>query len=149
MPNILIRAHKSPFRIASAEESLEQNLLGRNAGNLIFSQSVCRLLSTRGTSERTVNLAGLERSFRPASAAEPIDRLVLPLANAFRPGYQDQLARMTKIIKRAAVPVTVLGVGAQGDAGRHPPPGRRDRSSSHRLRTGCPAARLRADRRTR
>src|SRR4051794_18582736 len=103
---ILIRAHKHPFRVASAEETLQQNLIGGNVGNLVFSQSVCRLLSTAGTAIRT---ASLPRQPVP----DGIDHLVLPMANAFRPGYADQLDRLTTIIRRAKVPVTVLGAGAQ------------------------------------
>ncbi|SDT43113.1 polysaccharide pyruvyl transferase family protein [Microlunatus soli] len=109
MSNIFIRAHKSPFRPATAEQTIRQHLIGNNVGNLIFSQSVCRLLSTRGTTIRTGGLGGTS----PWGDDRRPDRLVLPLANAFRPGFGDRLERMATVIEQAAVPVTVLGVGAQ------------------------------------
>ena len=41
------------------------------------------------------------------------DHVVIPLANAFRPSYAENLDRMSETIERLRVPVTILGVGAQ------------------------------------
>jgi hypothetical protein len=103
---ILIRAHKDPFRVASAEQTLRRNLIGGNVGNLVFSQSVCRLLSTSDARIRTAALPGKQDP-------GPYDRLVLPLANAFRPGFGQTIDRLTELLERTSVPTTVLGVGAQ------------------------------------
>ena len=38
---------------------------------------------------------------------------MIPLANAFRPTFEPDLIRMTRLIARLRIPVVVLGVGAQ------------------------------------
>ena len=48
MTRILLRAHKSPFRAASATETVAKRLIGSNVGNLMFSHSSYRLLSASG-----------------------------------------------------------------------------------------------------
>lgn len=109
MPRILVRAHKSPFKVASAEKTLAQNLIGSNTGNLVFSQATYRLLST---SDAKLKTSGLAKS-RPAELNERFDHVVIPLANAFRAGYLDTLDALSTLIEKLSIPVTVLGVGAQ------------------------------------
>ena len=83
---ILVRAAKSPFRAASARETLAENLIGTNSGNLLFSTAAVRLLSAR-------NIEVLPERFNvtPDQADEineRYDRFVVPLANAFRPEFK-------------------------------------------------------------
>src|SRR5690606_24047259 len=108
MRRLLLRSHKSPFRVASAEVTLRHDLIGGNTGNLVFSQSVHRLLSTADAEITT----GLFRHTAPQINAE-FDHLVIPLANAFRPRYVDRLDRLSELIEKLTIPVTVVGVGAQ------------------------------------
>lgn len=114
---IMVRAHKSPFLAASAEETLRQNLIGDNVGNLVFSQSVFKLLSRDDTD--VVPL----RKARARRLNDEVDTLVLPLANAFRQSFAAQLASMTTLIRKLDIPVVVVGVGAQatvaGELKRH------------------------------
>ncbi len=56
MARILVRAHKHPLRVASAEATLAKNLIGNNVGNLVFSQAVFRLLSTERNEVETARL---------------------------------------------------------------------------------------------
>lgn len=109
MPRILIRSHKAPFTVADAETTYDKDLIGRNTGNLVFSQSVYRLLSTPDTELATSGLV--------KSSAEEIndayDHLVIPLANAFRSGYEETLDALSTLIEELTIPVTVVGVGAQ------------------------------------
>jgi hypothetical protein len=109
VPRILVRAHKSPFKVASAETTLERNLIGSNTGNLVFSQATYRLLSTR---EAKLKTSGLARS-RASEINERFDHVVIPLANAFRTGYLETLNTLSDLIEKLTIPVTVLGVGAQ------------------------------------
>lgn len=125
MTRILLRAHKHPFQVADAETTLYRNLIGSNAGNLIFSQATVRLLSGPGQKvrvsplDRRLRLAGRPLPGRPAAAAQARwlearhDRIVMPLANAFRSSYVDRLEGLSELIERLRIPVTVLGVGAQ------------------------------------
>ena len=109
MPQILIRAHKNPFTVADADTTYRQNLIGNNTGNLVFSQSVYRLLSAAGANVET---SGLARS-HPRVINSRFDHVVIPLANAFRSTYIETLEALSNLIEQLTIPVTVLGVGSQ------------------------------------
>lgn len=115
MTNILLRASKDPFEVMSPEDTLIQNVIANNSGNLIFHAASYKLLATRGATVTP------DRLVVDASKAEQInerfDAYVIPLANAFRPSYQGLLDRTTGLIRRLDIPVTVLGVGAQSGRG--------------------------------
>ncbi|MFY0406232.1 polysaccharide pyruvyl transferase family protein [Solicola sp. PLA-1-18] len=113
MTRILVRAHKSPFRVASVEETRERNLIGDNTGNLVFSQSVFRLLSTEGTELEAARL----RRDKAKAINERYDHVVIPLANAFRFSFIEPLDAMSEIIENLTIPVSVVGVGAQATLG--------------------------------
>ena len=109
MPHILIRAHKNPFKVADADTTYRQNLIGNNTGNLVFSQAVYRLLSTADADLETSRLA----KSHPRVINSRFDQVVIPLANAFRPSYVDTLNALSNLIEQLTIPVTVLGVGEQ------------------------------------
>lgn len=105
----MIRAHKAPFTVADAKATYDKDLIGNNTSNLLFSQSVYRLLSTADTELATAGLA-------PAKAKDvnsAFDHVVIPLANAFRPGYENTLDALSTLVEKLTIPVTVVGVGAQ------------------------------------
>ena len=105
---LLLRAHKDPLKVASAEATLRHDLIGGNTGNLVFSQSVRRLLSTADADITT----GVFR-YPAEQINSEFTHLVIPLANAFRFKYADRLDRLSALIERLTIPVTVVGVGAQ------------------------------------
>jgi len=117
---ILVRAAKSPFRAASARETLAENLIGTNSGNLLFSTAAVRLLSVRDAEVLP------ERFNVTPDQADEIneryDRFVVPLANAFRPEFLEHLERLSATVEKLKVPVTIMGVGAQA-------PGEGDRAA--------------------
>lgn len=118
MTRILMRAHKGPFTTAPAEKVLARNLIGKNAGNQVFSQAAFRLLSTAGTeidARRLTNVTAEEIN-------DGYDALVIPLANAFRISFRDQLDQLTDIISKLKVPVVILGVGVQAPMADNPRP---------------------------
>jgi hypothetical protein len=109
MPQILIRAHKSPFTVADADTTYRRNLIGNNTGNLVFSQAVYRLLST---ADADLETSGLARS-HPREINSRFDHVVVPLANAFRLSYLETLDALSSLIEQLTIPVSVLGVGFQ------------------------------------
>ena len=109
MSRLLVRAHKSPFRVASAKKVLNKNLFGSNVGNLVFAQAAIRLLSTESSIVRTSGLIGQSAH----SVNSDHDHVVIPLANAFRPNYGRSLDGLSDLIEKLKIPVTVVGVGAQ------------------------------------
>ncbi|GAB3925224.1 hypothetical protein GCM10011575_05190 [Microlunatus endophyticus] len=117
MPRILMRANKDPFTVIRPEAVLGQRLIGNNTGNLLFSDSVHATLSVPDAT--IVTTADLDRSGDDEAFAarinEQFDHLVVPLANAFRTTFLNQLDNITRTIERLDIPVTVVGVGAQGE----------------------------------
>jgi hypothetical protein len=114
---ILLRASKDPFTVIRPEAVLAQRLIGNNTGNLLFSDSVHAALSVPGT-DITATFE-LDRAGDDVALAgrinEQFDHLVLPLANAFRTTFLPQLDNITRTVERLDIPVTVVGVGAQGE----------------------------------
>lgn len=112
MSRILLRAPKSPFEVRSPQATLAGNLVASNSGNLVFIDAAWKLLAAPGveiTPDRLVTNPG-----RAARINERFDHYVIPLANAFRLSYVDRLEQLTSVIQKLRIPVTVLGVGAQG-----------------------------------
>lgn len=88
---ILMRAGKSPFAQMAPEVALEgfpAGAWGENVGNLIFSDSIHRLISTPST---TIDVDGFSTQTKLPTHSlihginKTYDHLVIPLANAFRP----------------------------------------------------------------
>jgi len=106
-----MRAAKSPFDVVSPEATYRQNLLGGNAGNLLFSHAAHRALET---TDAEVVAGGLRWRRRQARRINrEFDVFVLPLANAFRSSFEKELKALTAMISKLRIPVVVLGVGAQ------------------------------------
>lgn len=111
MKRIYLKAHKDPFVIASPKQVWRKNLIGDNVGNLLFSNASYKLLAARDVQIVTGPLnGGVEEAARINAE---FDHVVIPLANAFRLSYIEQLKSLTATIRALKVPVTVLGVGAQ------------------------------------
>lgn len=111
MNRILMRGGKSPFQPVSYEDTLANNTLGTNSGNLIFAESVWRMLSTKDT---TLTMNGYTANPDQAGAINAdYDLLVLPFANAFRTSFLQHLKKFTALVEKLKIPVVVTGVGAQ------------------------------------
>lgn len=109
--HILLRAPKSPFEVVTPEQTLRSNLIGDNAGNLVFLTAAYKILAT---SDATVHVDGLAaESIGAARINAEYDAYVVPLANAFRLSYRRNLEALTRVIRGLRIPVVVLGVGAQ------------------------------------
>jgi hypothetical protein len=113
MKRILIRSGKSPFRVASQEEFIQQDLIGTNSGNLLFSDVTHKLLLTERTELTSNGLRTNASAERARQINEEYDVFVVPLANAFRPSFRGALDRLSDLIEQLTIPVVVLGVGAQ------------------------------------
>ncbi|WP_432043920.1 polysaccharide pyruvyl transferase family protein [Streptomyces cadmiisoli] len=113
MKRILIRSGKSPFRVAGPTEFIQQDLIGTNTGNLLFSDSAHKMLSAPDTEVTSNGIRTDQSARRAAEINEQYDVFVVPLANAFRPQFQASLDRLSTLIEQLTIPVVVFGVGAQ------------------------------------
>lgn len=115
MTRILIRSGKSPFDTFSAHETFDTNLVGNNNGNLVFASAAHKLLSAEGVILGT-RMFGFGAEIADAVNNE-YDTFVLPLANAFRPAFQDNLMKLTAFIEKLKIPTVMLSGGAQSANG--------------------------------
>ena len=119
MNRILIRSGKGPLGPVAAEASLARNgwgVFGANVGNRLFTDSVHRAVSTPGTEVVSNSLLSEINDVDDAYIARvngEFSHFVVPLANAFRPQFVKNLRRLTRLIEKLTIPVTVVGIGAQ------------------------------------
>jgi hypothetical protein len=93
-----------------------QGVFGTNVGNVLFSDAVHRLLSVPGTEVVSDAFTTERPGTTPTHVArinDEFDHVALPLANAFRGKFVPTLDRLSSVIERLKVPVSVIGVGAQ------------------------------------
>jgi hypothetical protein len=119
---ILLRGGKSPFDVIDPVSSLEDypaGVFAKNVGNLVFSDSMHRILSIPGA-EVVPNSFLAERDGVTPPYVDRInskfDHFVIPLANAFRMSFIGNLDILTETISKLKIPVTVVGVGVRGGA---------------------------------
>ncbi len=117
MRKVLMRAVMSPLGDNKAIEVITKNLIGDNAGNMIFAYSMFRTVMTEDT---VVDNIATNRFF----SKEEIDRInneyecfIIPLANAFRVSFIKELECLTDLVKGLEIPCVVAGVGIQAKIG--------------------------------
>jgi len=118
MPRILLRSAQDPSVVLPPAESLRR--MGGNAGNLLYAHAVHRALSVEGA-EVVAGAFDLDALEDPRAWAADVnaryDRFVIPMSNAFRASFTDDLERLAAAVELLDVPVTVVGVGAQTTLG--------------------------------
>jgi hypothetical protein len=115
MRRVLLRSTKDPFEVVSPATTLRRNLIAENAGNLLFMAASYKLLATPDVEVVADRLRVDPR--RADEINERYDAYVIPLANAFRPRFEANLVRLTRLIERLRIPVVILGVGADANVG--------------------------------
>lgn len=113
MKRILMRSSMHPLKAISAGEAITQDVMNGNTGNMIFAHSIARALMQEDT---VLDVTKTKRNFSRAEVEKinaEYDCFVIPLANAFRPNFQDDLDFMTRLIKKLKIPCIVIGVGVQ------------------------------------
>lgn len=107
----LMRLGKTPFEAVDAFHTLDRNTLGTNNGNLVYGAASHKLFSTRDTvvdaNRYKINAAMADR------VNDEYDGFILPLANAFRPEFENELLRTAQFLERLTIPFLMLSGGAQ------------------------------------
>lgn len=113
MKKILMRAVMSPGGENKAIDVITKNLIGNNTGNMIFANSMFRTVMQEDTQVDTI---ATNRKF----SAEEIERFnaeyecfIIPLANAFRASFINELDYLTNLVKALKIPCVITGVGIQ------------------------------------
>lgn len=111
MSEIFIRAGLTPFDRVSPDDAIQRNILGNNSGNMIYAYGVFRALMTEGT-HFTPNHYKYKFTDREAAEInEKYDMFVIPLANAFRDNFINEMDGLASLVRRLTIPSVVIGVG--------------------------------------
>ena len=108
---ILIRAAQTPFDNYNAFDTILNDYIWGNVGNLLFSNSLYRNLLCDDT-----DMVNIGKPPMPSEADyinSNYDLLLLPFANAFRGGYMPSIRKWTKLIKNLKIPCVIAGIGLQ------------------------------------
>ena len=97
----------------TVEEVLTRNLVGNNTGNLLFQNSIARIIYTDDIEITTINTTREFTDEQVEYFNSEYDMFVLPLANAFRISFIKQLEILTSFIQRLKIPCVVIGLGIQ------------------------------------
>lgn len=111
MQNVFVRSYLGATAAPAPRVVRDENLIGNNLGNLLFTYAVERQLSA--STNRVLARPTRGQGMDPAWLHENVDHLVIPLANAFRWTFLDRLEALSDLIERLDLPVTIVGVGAQ------------------------------------
>lgn len=117
MKKILMRSAMNPLENPDNGKVVTKNLVGGNAGNMVFAFSVMRTLLTEDV---IIETKKTDREFSDEEAEQinsEYDCFVLPLANAFRTTFKKELVFLIRLLKRLTIPCIVIGVGVQAEIG--------------------------------
>lgn len=116
MTKILMRAGMSPIKKYSVMEMIHNNMIGNNMGNMLFPYAIMNNIMTDDVKIDT-------RLFFDSISKRKIDKInrkydyfLIPLANAFRISFIDELNRITSFVEQLKIPAIVIGVGVQRKA---------------------------------
>lgn len=115
---ILIRAGMLPTQSLNYIDLIKKNYFGTNVGNLVYQYSVCKTLMTEDVEfiPTGYNFANIDKK-KIAKWNETYDSFVIPLADAFREDFQDELVALTNLVKKLKIPCYVIGVGVKAPLG--------------------------------
>ena len=110
MSRIYYRGGMSPFETFSPEYILTHNVIGTNVGNFLYLNGVLRSLMI---DDNTVIQANYYNTnyYKPEYVNENFDCFVIPLADAFRENFVNELNELTSFVKKLKIPCYVIGVG--------------------------------------
>ena len=123
MKRILMRGEKSPLEDLSVEEIIHYDRMGSNPGNMLFAHSVCRSVMVSDDTQIDVIKTG-KAVFTDSMVKkfnETYDIFIIPLANAFRFTFINELEIITNLVNRLSIPCVVIGCGIQGEKTKNDP----------------------------
>lgn len=117
---ILMRAQLQHDKAFSPHDVLLKNLMGGNIGNWLYQFSLFKALMIDESTvidifnptKKKVDHAFIEK------VNSEYDVFVLPLANAFKISFIDEMKALTKLIKGLTIPCVVPGIGIQAKTGK-------------------------------
>ncbi|MBP3272266.1 MAG: polysaccharide pyruvyl transferase family protein [Ruminococcus sp.] len=117
MPRYLIRGGKLPYENIPTGDYLSRNLMGSNCGNFMYLHGIVRTLMTDSSVEFESTRYKYNYSADEMKRLNSrIDGFIIPLADAFRDGFINELKGLTRIVRELKCPSYVIGVGVAASA---------------------------------
>lgn len=113
MKKILMRASLNPLSDLDSAMVISNNMIGNNAGNMLFTHSIMRTLMCEDVQIDTILTYRHVSDRRVERINHEYDCFVIPLANAFRKSFRMELVHLTQFVRRLQIPCIVIGVGVQ------------------------------------
>ncbi len=113
----LIRGGKLPYEKIPTEDYLSKNIMGSNCGNFMYLHGIVRTLMTDSSVEfRSTHYRYNYSADELKKLNNEIDGFIIPLADAFRDNFINELKGLTRIVKELNCPSYVIGVGVSASA---------------------------------
>lgn len=113
-----MRAWMNPLDSLDPAKVIANNMIGNNAGNLLFAHSIARTLMCEDVQIDTIptykDFTDKEIDFFNSE----YECFLIPLANAFRISFQLELVHIRHLVEKLTIPCIVIGVGVQAKAGQ-------------------------------
>lgn len=97
----------------TVSEIITRNLVGNNTGNLLFQNSIARIILTEDVEITTINTTRKFTDEQIEYFNSEYEMFVLPLANALRNTFVKQLEILTDLVNKLKIPCVVIGMGIQ------------------------------------
>ena len=125
MKKYLMRAPSGCFDNPTHFDCIAGNLIGDNSGNLLFPHSISRALMCDDVEIDYIKTGSMLDDMKIADINREYDAFIIPLANAFRISFINELTALTYLVSRLSIPSIVIGVGVNGvikadDKGEYP-----------------------------
>ncbi len=108
-----MRTSMNPLASIDSAQVIAHNMIGNNAGNMLFSYSVMRTLLCEDVHIDTTPTYKEFTEREVDYINQTYECFVIPLANAFRASFKQELIYLTNLIRRLQIPCVVIGVGTQ------------------------------------
>lgn len=110
MKHILMRMGMSPFDNDDLLKVVNKDTIGTNTGNMLFPYSIMRTIWDKDVKIDSYRIANEKDA---DMINERYDMFIIPLANAFRESFKQELVNLTALIQKLRIPCVVVGVGMQ------------------------------------
>lgn len=102
------------FQDRDVNSILAENKIGGNVGNSVFLSAVARVIMTQ---DSTIDFLSTLDPFyfddEIKQMNENYDMFIIPLANAFRDNFMNELKALTLLVNKLKIPSVVIGIGLQ------------------------------------
>ena len=114
MKKYLMRAPSGCFDNPTYFDTIAGNLIGDNSGNMLFPHSISRALMCEDVEIDYIKTSSMLDDKKIGDLNAEYDAFIIPLANAFRISFINELTALTYLVSRLSIPSIVIGVGVNG-----------------------------------